>query len=223
MPTRPPLTPKRVIEAASAVADRGGLSAVSMRHVATELGVEAMSLYHHVADKEALLDGLADWIVEQIALPDVTDPWRAAMTARAMSARSVLSAHPWAISLIESRSMPGTPLLRHHDRIVGCLMESGFSAALATHAFATIDAFVYGFTLSEASLPFAPGDGAEAAFASDVAPPPDQFPHLFRALGELMDAGTYSYSEEFDYGLELILDGFARRFAASQSTDSSIP
>lgn len=213
VPKRPPLTAQRIIEAAAAVADRGGLEAVSMRNVAKELGVEAMSLYHHVADKESLLDGLADWIVEQIELPEVTDPWRAAMSARAHSAHDVLSAHPWAITLIESRPAPGLPLLRHHDRIVGCLLESGFSAALATHAFSAIDAYVYGFTLSEANLPFTPGDGAEEAFASDVAPAPEEFPYLARSLGELMESGTYSYAAEFDYGLDLILDGFESRLA----------
>jgi len=211
---RQPLTAHRIIEAAAAVADEGGLTAVSMRNVARALRVEAMSLYHHVVDKESLLDGLADWIVEQIELPEVTDPWREAMLARAHSAHDVLSAHPWAISLIESRSTPGLPLLRHHDRIVGCLLESGFSATLATHAFSTIDAYVYGFTMSEANLPFTPGEGAEEAFASAVAPPADEFPYLARSLSELMQTGTYSYSAEFDYGLRLILDGFASRMAA---------
>ena len=187
---------------------------MSMRNVAKGLRVEAMSLYHHVEDKESLLDGLADWIIEQIQLPEVTDPWRAAMSARAHSAHDVLAAHPWAITLIESRPAPGLPLLRHHDRIVGCLLESGFSAALATHAFSTIDAYVYGFTLSEANLPFSPGDGAEEAFASEVAPPATEFPYLARSLGELMESGTYSYAAEFNYGLELILDGFANRLTA---------
>lgn len=213
VPRRPPLTAQRIIESAASVADRGGLEAVSMRNVAKELGVEAMSLYHHVADKESLLDGLADWIVEQIELPEVTDPWRAAMSARARSAHNVLSAHPWAITLIESRPAPGMPLLRHHDRIVGCLLESGFSAELATHAFSAIDAYVYGFTLSEAHLPFAPGDGAEEAFAREVAPSSEEFPHLARSLSELMETGTYSYAAEFDYGLDLILEGFERRLA----------
>lgn len=211
MPRRSPLTTQRVVEAAAAVADRRGLAAVSMRNVGKELGVEAMSLYHHVADKASLLNQLADFIVEQIALPEVSDPWREAMTLRANSAHTVLYAHPWAIDLIESRPTPGVPLLRHHDRIVGCLMESGFSAALATHAFATIDAYIYGFTLSEANLPFTPGDGAEKEFAEQVAPPADQFPYLSRALNELMSTDSYSYATEFAYGLELILDGFASR------------
>jgi len=215
VPKRPPLSTQRIIEAAAAVADDGGLATVSMRSVAKVLRVEAMSLYHHVVDKESLLDGLADWIVQQIELPEVTDPWRPAMAARAHSAHDVLSAHPWAITLIESRPVPGVPLLRHHDRIVGCLLESGFSAALATHAFSAIDAYVYGFTLSEANLPFTPGDGAEEAFASEVAPPANEFPYLARSLGELMQSGSYSYAAEFDYGLELILDGFASRLAAT--------
>ncbi|WP_236966737.1 TetR/AcrR family transcriptional regulator [Marisediminicola antarctica] len=205
------LSRQRIVDAAAAVADRTGLASVSMRSVGAELRVEAMSLYHHVSNKEALLDALAEWAFVQIDLPEIGDPWRDAMVQRAESARTVLRAHPWALGMLESRPVPGPALLRHHDRVLGCLMTEGFSAALATHAFSTIDAFVYGFALTEAGLPFTPGEGAEAAFASQVAPPPEDYPYLARSLAELLHGGDYAFEDEFRNGLELILDGLAQR------------
>ncbi len=101
------LTRDKVIDAAVAVADAGGLFAVSMRNVGRGLGVEAMSLYHHVADKSALLDAMVDWIFTRIELPDPDDGWREGMGRRADSARAVLTAHPWALGLVDSRRTPG--------------------------------------------------------------------------------------------------------------------
>ncbi|BDZ64611.1 TetR/AcrR family transcriptional regulator [Agromyces mangrovi Wang et al. 2018] len=189
MNARKSLSRERIITAAVSVADRGGIEAVSMRSVAAELGVEAMSLYHHVANKDAVLDSLADWAFRQISAPDVDEPWRPAMGDRARSARSVLVEHPWAIGMIEGRPRPGTPLLRNFDRVLGCLLSSGFSAALATHLFSTIDAYVYGFALTESTLPFTPGDGAEMSFAEGVAPVAEEYPHLVRTLSELGNGG----------------------------------
>ena len=193
--------------AAAAVADRDGLAGVSMRTVGAELRVQAMSLYHHVSNKEALLDELAEWAFSQIELPAIDAPWREQMLRRAQSARQVLRAHPWALGMLESRPVPGPALLRHHDRVLGCLMAHGFSAALATHAFSTIDAFVYGFVLTESALPFDPGEGAEEEFAAEVAPSPEEYPHLSRALVDLFAAAEYAFENEFVDGLDLILDG----------------
>lgn len=207
MTSRGTLSRERIVSAAAAVADRSGLTKVSMRSVGAELGVEAMSLYHHVANKDALLDALAEWAFVQIELPKIGDPWRDAMVLRAESARAVFKAHPWAIGMLESRPNPGPALLRHHDRVLGCLLTEGFSAALATHAFSTIDAFVYGFALTESALPFAPEEGAEAAFAAQVAPSPEDYPYLARSLAELFEAGEFAFADEFKDGLNLILDG----------------
>ncbi|WP_111721256.1 TetR/AcrR family transcriptional regulator [Homoserinimonas sp. OAct 916] len=201
------LSRQRIVAAAAAVADRRGLTGVSMRSVGAQLGVEAMSLYHHVSNKETLLDELAEWAFVQIELPQVSDPWREAMILRAESARHVFREHPWALGMLESRPTPGPALLSHHDRVLGCLLTQGFSAALATHAFSTIDAFVYGFALTESGLPFAPGEGAEAAFASEVAPSAEDYPYLARSLAELLGEGVYAFENEFRNGLELILDG----------------
>jgi AcrR family transcriptional regulator len=158
---RPALSYDAIIDAAVRVADRGGLAKVSMRNVGAELGVEAMSLYHHLDGKDAVLDGLANWVFTQIELPPEDEPWRPAMERRAASARDALTRHPWALGLIESRRVPGTALLRHHDRVLGCLRRSGFSIALAAHAFSAIDAYVYGFVLTELNLPFEADEGAD--------------------------------------------------------------
>lgn len=207
MVMRGKLSRQRIIDAAAAVADERGISGVSMRNVGAELGVEAMSLYHHVANKDALLDALAEWAFDQIELPIVGAAWRDAMILRADSARQVFRKHPWAIGMIESRPTPGAALLRHHDRVLGCLLTQGFSAALATHAFSTIDAFVYGFALTESTLPFTPGDGAEADFASEVAPSAEEYPYLAHSIAELFGDGEYAFGDEFRDGLVLILDG----------------
>ncbi|HSO70119.1 MAG TPA: TetR/AcrR family transcriptional regulator, partial [Arachnia sp.] len=209
----------RIVEAAVVVADRSGLSGVSMRTVGRELGVEAMSLYHHVANKDALLDALADWIFSLIELPLTGEPWRAGMGRRASSARAVLAAHPWTLGLIESRTTPGAALLSHHDAVLGCLVGGGFPPRLASHAFSVIDAYVYGFVLTEQNLPFdsSRAEGAEdyaAAVESLIQP----YPHLAALIDEV--ATGYTFADEFGYGLELILDGLEGRLAGHQPAGS---
>ena len=214
MATRQPLSPVRIIEAATRVADRGGLSAVSMRNVGKELSVEAMSLYHHVAGKESLLDGLADWAFARIELPSPGQGWREGMETRARSARAVLSAHPWALGLIESRSSPGPALLRHHDEVIGCLRRGGFDLLLASHAFSVIDAYVYGFVLTEQNLPFDPREAENAGdFAEQFEPLIAEYPHLAALVTEVTTGGDYLFSDEFDEGLGMILDQLDRRLA----------
>ena len=215
MPPRPPLTPDRIVDAAVAVADRDGLAGVSMRNVGRELGVEAMSLYHHVANKDALLDALADRVVAMIELPEHGRPWRPAMAERAASARRVLGAHPWALGLIESRRTPGPGLLRHHEAVLGCLRRDGFDVALAAHAFSTIDAYVFGFVLTEVNLPFSPGEDAnDLAEQLGEHLPAEAYPHLHELLLEHVAGRDYDYGDEFADGLELILDGLERRLGS---------
>jgi AcrR family transcriptional regulator len=216
MTRRPALTYDRIIEAAVAVADRGGLTQVSMRNVGKELGVEAMSLYHHLADKAALLDGLANWVFTQIELPDLDAPWRPAMAARAASARRALSAHPWASGLVESRRSPGPALLTHHDTVIGCLRRNGFSVVLAAHAFSALDAYVYGFVLTELNLPFEAGESARE-FVAEIEEflPPDRYPYLVEMITEQVSAPHYSYGDEFEFGLDLVLDGIERHLPST--------
>jgi AcrR family transcriptional regulator len=211
MHRRSALSQERVIEAAVRVADGGGIVKVSMRNVGKQLGVEAMSLYHHVAGKDALLDGLANWVFTQIDLPDPQRPWRLAMVGRAGSARRVLSQHPWALGLIESRRAPGPALLRHHETVLACLRNNGFTPALAAHAFSAIDAYIYGFVLTELNLPFDADEGAEN-FAREIQQllPVDEYPYLVESLTELVLGRDYAYADEFEFGLDLILDSLER-------------
>lgn len=213
--SRPALSAERVVDAAVRVADDGGLARVSMRNVAAELGVEAMSLYHHVANKDALLDALADWVFTRIEVPAPQRPWRAAMRDRAASARRVLAAHPWALGLIESRT-PGPALLTHHDSVLGCLRANGFTVVMATHAFSAIDAYVYGFVLTEQTVPFAAGQEQAYVLGIEEQLPADRYPHLAEMLREqVIDAG-FEFADEFDFGLEIILDGLERRLEAGR-------
>lgn len=213
MARRPALTVERIVDAAVAVADRGGLAAVSMRHVGAELGVEAMSLYHHIRGKEALLDLLADWIFAQIELPTIEKPWRAEMVLRAESARAVLSAHSWALGLTESRSNPGPALLRHHDTILGCLRYNGFPVALATSTFSAIDSYVHGFVLTELSVPIETAEDTEQ-FVETLQLPAQEYPHMAEMFVELVVGARYTYADEFAFGLDLILDALEVRLAA---------
>jgi AcrR family transcriptional regulator len=204
---RGPLNVEQIVDAAVAVADEGGLGQVSMRNVGRRLGVEAMSLYHHVAGKEALLDALVERVFEEIYRPDPGAPWRVEMIRRAQSARSVLGSHPWAIGLMESRRQPGPAILGHHEAVLACLRSNRFSVTLAAHAFSALDAYVYGFVLTEANLPFKPGESA-ADFVDHISDlmPVDRYPHMHELIAEQISHKSYNYGNEFGFGLDLILD-----------------
>jgi AcrR family transcriptional regulator len=208
---RTPLTRQRVLRAAVAVADRGGVGALSMRKLAQELGVEAMSLYHHVANKDDILDGIVDVVFAEIELPTGEAGWRAAMRRRAISAREALRRHPWATGLMESRSTPGPANIRHHDAVLGVLRNAGFSIELAAHAYSLLDSYIYGFALQEASLPFhTPEETAEVAQTIMAEFPADEYPYLAEIATDYVLQPGYDYGNEFLYGLDLILDGLAR-------------
>jgi AcrR family transcriptional regulator len=208
---RTPLTTERVLQTALALADREGVGSLSMRRLARELGVEAMSLYHHVAGKQALLDGMVDLVFGEIELPADDGDWKAAMRRRAVSARGVLARHPWAIALMESRRTPGPANLRHHDAVLGCLRRAGFAVVLTAHAYSILDAYIYGFALQEASLPFdTPEETAEVAAGIMDAFVADAYPHLTELAVEHVLQPGYDYGDEYAFGLELILDGLER-------------
>ena len=206
-----PLSKERVLRQALALADREGLDALSMRRLGRELDAGAMSLYHHVRDKEELLDGMVDMVFAEIHRPDSAGDWKQAMRARALSAREVLARHPWAIALMESRSTPGPANLRHREAVTATLRKAGFSVRMATHANWLLDSYIYGFALQETNLPF--DDAAELAdMAQDVFLPqlsPEAYPYLHESTIELMQGG-YDPAEEFTYGLDLILDVLER-------------
>jgi AcrR family transcriptional regulator len=213
---RTPLTRERILRAAVALADRDGVGALSMRRLARELEVEAMSLYHHVAGKDALLDGMVDLVFGEVELPAVGAGWKAAMRRRAVSARVALRRHPWAINLMESRRTPGPANLRHHDAVIGCLRQAGFSVALTARAYSLLDAYIYGFAVQEASLPFdTPEETAEVAQAIMAELSAGTYPHLAELASEHVLQPGYDYGDEYEAGLDLILDGLERAAMAA--------
>ncbi len=208
---RVPLSRERVLRAAFGRTDEEGIESLSMRKLAQELGVEAMSLYRHVRNKGDIVDGMVDLVFGEIGLPATDVDWRTAMRQRAISAREVLARHPWAIALMESRSTPGPATLQHHDAVLACLRNQGFSIALAAHAYSLLDSYIYGFALEQASLPFQTSDEAvEVADSIRRQFPVDAYPHLMEmAVKHVLQPG-YDYADEFVFGLDLILDGLER-------------
>jgi AcrR family transcriptional regulator len=211
---RTALSRERILRAAIGLADRDGIESLSMRKLGQKLGVEAMSLYNHVRNKVDMLDGMIDVVFGEIDLPASGVGWRTAMRERAISARQVLLRHSWAIGLMESRATPGPATLRHHDSVLGSLRTAGFSVEMAAHAYSILDGYIYGFTMTELTLPFSNSEGAAgvAEVAEDILEGfrPDEYPHLAEmAVDRAMKPG-YNYGDEFEYGLDLILDGIKR-------------
>jgi AcrR family transcriptional regulator len=195
-----------VLQTAIRLADKNGIAQVSMRRLAQRLGVEAMSLYNHVANKEDVLDGMVDIVVGKIAVPPAGGDWKAAMQQRAISAHEVFLRHPWAPPLIVSRVNVGPAMLRYIDATLGCLRKAGFSYELADRAWNAIDSHIYGFTLQELNFPLDPGDYADAARSFLPMIPAETYPHM-RALTQKVIDGAYNGLHDFEFGLKLILDG----------------
>lgn len=201
-----------VVEAAVALADRDGVDKLSMRALAKDLGVEAMSLYHHVQHKDDLLDAMVDVVFGEIHLPVIGDPdWAAELRARTVSGREALTRHPWAVGLMDSRRNPGMATMRHHDATTGCLREAGFSLPLTGHAVALLDAYLYGFMVQELSLP-----GNTGADFTEIAGPlleqiGETLPYFAEYATQRAMLPDYRFSDEFDVGLDMVLDAIARR------------
>jgi len=206
--TRPRLTRERVLDAAVAMADAQGLDRLTMRSLAGELGVEAMSLYHHVPGKDALLDGMVDLVYREIELPDTAAPWRESLCRRSVSVRATLGRHPWALPLMESRRTPGPATLAYHDANIACLRGAGFTPRQVAHAYAVLDAFVYGFVLQETTLPFDNGEqAAEMVVAEPIGALMAAYPNMAWFAEHVVAEPGYSFEREFAPGLELVLDG----------------
>ncbi|MBW9210175.1 TetR/AcrR family transcriptional regulator [Mumia sp. zg.B21] len=201
---------ERALSAALAVADSEGIEAVTMRRLARELGIEAASLYHHVHGKEEILDGLVEAISSKIELPQPTADWRRSIRQRAHQTRATLREHPWAVSMMASRTSPGPATLRVLETGIRCFREGGFSVVLAAHAISTVDSYVHGFVLEEVNLPFH-DESQLAAMTGAIMEefPASEFPYLFELTREHVLQPGYDYGKEFDSGLEIVLDGIA--------------
>ncbi len=207
---RAPLNVERTLQVALVIADDDGLEAVTMRRLARELGVEAASLYHHVNDKSQILDGLVEAVAAEIEPPTPSTDWRTAITERAHNTRAGLRRHPWAVSLMASRTSPGAATLRLLETGIRCLREGGFSVVQAAHAISVIDSYVHGFVLQEVNLPFR--DESELAATTGAIMetfPGSEFPYLFEMTVQYVLKPGYAYGREFDSGLKVVLDGVA--------------
>lgn len=202
---RAPLSRERVLRGAVAVADAGGIGALTMRSLARELGVKPMSLYYYVAGKAEILDGIVDLVFSEIDLPSPGGNWQSQMRRRADSARRTLRRHPWAIGLMESRANPGPATLRHHESTLATLRRAGFSVAMTAHAYALLDSYIYGFALQEAALPFNPQTATEAteAITERFA---GEYPYLVEMATKHILRPGYDFGDEFEIGLTVILD-----------------
>ena len=222
---RLPLSRERVMRAAVDVADAEGIAAVSMRRIGQELGVEAMSLYNHVAGKEALLDAMVDQVAAEIlaavTLPDAPDPaedWRGALRARALAAREVMLRHRWAPGVLETRTTMSLDIVRYFDGVVAILRAGGFSNDLTHHSLHALGSRVIGFSQEL----FDPGDAAAGDASEELlAAMATQIPHLVAMLGEVAHddpgstLGWCDDQSEFEFGLDVVLDGLERRRAST--------
>ena len=205
-----PLTREKILRVAVSLADRRGIEALSMRELGRLLGVEAMSLYNHVANKDDLLGGMVDVVIGEIELPALEVDWREAMQSRAFSAREAFKRHPWAPILIDSRVSGGPGRLRYFEAVLGVLRQAGFTVELAGRAFSLIDSYIYGF--GRQSLHMASGDGGDvpAAEAFLRAFPAEEFPYLAEMAAASASRPGYDEAADFEFGLNLILDGLQR-------------
>ncbi len=208
-PKRTPLTRERVLRTAIALADERGFQELTMRKLAKALGVEAMSLYNHVANKTDLLDGMIDVVFAEIDAPAAGGDWKGELRKRALSTRAALNRHRWAVGQMEGRT-PGPGNLGLHDAVLGCLRGAGFSVENTVHAMSVQDAYIYGFALQQNDMASeTPEDFAAYATqqAVDYADVLADYPHLVEVVaGHVAQAG-YDYDSEFLFGLDVILDG----------------
>ena len=212
--SRPPLTRARVVRAAIDHADAAGLDALNMRQVAGMLGVTPMALYRHISNRDDLIDAMVDVLFSEIALPLGGVHWKIAMRDRALSLRDMLARHRWAIGLMESRRRPGPSNLRHHDAVIGKLRSAGFEVATVAHAYSLLDGYIYGYALTKLNIPFETADEM-AAMAKDMFEPfpAGDYPNLAEFVADHVMKPEYDYGEEFEYGLDLILNGLEEALA----------
>lgn len=207
--TRRPLTRERIIQAAVALADERGLESLSMRKLGHELGVEAMSLYNHVDDKDAILDGMVDYLFHEIGELETSGDWKAAARSAASAARAVFAAHTWSVALLTARDSVSEGALSLMDSVIGLCLEAGFDAEEAHHAYHVIAGHVMGSVYQEIN---------SFASSQDELDPQQRerleqlvgtkFPNVAASAPYLMNCEP---SVEFEYGLEIILSGIEAR------------
>ena len=208
-PGRKRLSKERIIDAAVARADGEGFDSCSIRKIAEGLGAAPMALYRHVANKEDLLAGMVDVVFGEMYPPAIGGDWKSELRKRGVSARAALRRHPWAVGLMETTMNPGPASAEHHNATMGCLREAGFGFREAVHAYNLLDSYTYGFALQEKTIPFTtPEESAEMA-KTTLGDMGELYPYIAEVVVEFTKSG-YDYTEEFEFGLDFILDGLAR-------------
>ena len=213
---RTPLTRDRVLQTAVDLADAGGISALTIRGLAEQVGVEAMSLYYHVANKEAILDGVVDLVfreIEQVVggfeVPESDDGWKASLRERILGARTVMLRHPWAPAVMDTRTGLGLTQARYVDSVVGTLRAGGFSYDLVHHSMHALGSRMFGFTQEL-------GDDNDTSGSDDLAQLAEHVPHLVGMLAVVAHTdpeSTLGWCDdqfEFEFGLDIVLDGLER-------------
>jgi AcrR family transcriptional regulator len=217
--SRDALNRERVVRAAMDLADENGIGSVTMRELGRALGVKAASLYNHVSGKDDVLNGMADLAAAKIELPSSDIDWKDAMRRRAVSARGVFLRHRWAAGLMDSREWSGPYSLIYADRVLGALIQAGFSPMIASWAFIGLDSYIYGFERQRSNFSQADDvDTIEVAQEVLAAIPQGAYPSLAAVAMEYADK-PYDEDAAFEFGLDLIIDGLERRLGA----DSTAP
>ena len=211
-PPRAPLSRERILQAAIELADEDGIEALTMRRLGRRLGVEAMSLYNHVKDKDDILDGVVELIATGFEVPSGARDWKSSIRSSAISVHEVLLQHPWASSVIESRARAGSTRLRLLDALVGVLAGAGFPMPIVIRTLVALDSHTYGFTLQEQAwtLPADEAPELAAALADDL--PADTYPNV-AAMLDFVTTTQPGTLVDFEFGLDLLLEGLQRRLA----------
>jgi AcrR family transcriptional regulator len=216
-----PLSRDLVLETAVSLVDHEGLGALSMRRLGQELGVEAMSLYHHVANKEALLDGMVDAVVGELNAEvgagggaEAERDWAAVLRARIITARTVMLRHKWLPAVLESRTSLSAPLVAYYEGVLATLRAGGFSNDLAHHTLHALGSRALGFSQEL----FDPANGGDAEMSeAEMTAMAEAFPHLAAMMAEVAHEGpdtTIGWCDdqtEFEFGLDVVLDGLRVR------------
>lgn len=212
------LTQATIVDVAIRLADDEGIEALTMRKLSAQLGTTAMAIYNHVPGRDALIDIMLDTVTAEVADSYVTDPWRAAMEARAHAMRQMLLRHRWAAPLLMSRIVMGGAIMRERETAQGCLIRGEFTHAQADWARNAIDSHIYGYTIQELNFPVIPDAYQQAAAQYLPMIPRDVYPYTYAATEAIID-GSYDGLTQFDFGLGLILDGIERWIAGGSGDE----
>ncbi|MFV0433805.1 MAG: TetR/AcrR family transcriptional regulator [Leucobacter sp.] len=202
------LTRDRVIAGALELADTHGLESLTIRALAHYLGVRPMSIYHYVSTKDELLDALVDAVFSELYMPAAAGDWRTELVSRAESARITLARHPWALAVMETRAQPGPANLAAHEAVLELLHVAGFSVEAAGHAYAILDAFIYGFALQDSMLRSVELNTSAEELRNEM--DLSRHPRLAAMAAHFVEAETYPIDASYNIGLALALDGIAR-------------